>query len=70
MTDLCDEEEAAAEARKHINFATEVDPSNPEGWQVIWMFYVRSSCFKFFFSPGKHGLLLLSFSSFLTFSVL
>ena len=35
MTDLCDEEEAAAEARKHINFATEVDPSNPEGWQVI-----------------------------------
>ena len=35
MTDLCDEEEAAAEARKHINHATEVDPSNPEGWQVI-----------------------------------
>ena len=35
MTDLCDEEEAAAEARKHINRATEVDPSNPEGWQVI-----------------------------------
>ena len=35
MTDLCDEEEAAVEARKHINFATEVDPSNPEGWQVI-----------------------------------
>ena len=34
MTDLCDEEEAAAEARKHINLATEVDPSNPEGWQV------------------------------------
>ena len=35
MTDLCDEEEAAAEARKHINHATEVDPSNPEGWQVL-----------------------------------
>ena len=34
MTDLCDEEEAAAEAKKHINLATEVDPSNPEGWQV------------------------------------
>ena len=34
MTDLCDEEEAAVEARKHINLATEVDPSNPEGWQV------------------------------------
>ena len=35
MTDLCDEEEAAAEARKHINLSTEVDPSNPEGWQVM-----------------------------------
>ena len=34
MTDLCDEEEAAAEAKRHINLATEVDPSNPEGWQV------------------------------------
>ena len=34
MTDLCDVEEAAVEARKHINLATEVDPSNPEGWQV------------------------------------
>ena len=35
MTDLCDEEEAAAEAKRHINLATEVDPSNPEGWQVL-----------------------------------
>jgi len=38
MTDLCDEEEAAAEARKHINLATEVDPSNPEGWQALASF--------------------------------
>jgi len=38
MTDLCDEEEAAVEARKHINFATEVDPSNPEGWQALASF--------------------------------
>jgi len=35
MTDLCDEEEAAAEAKRHINLATEVDPSNPEGWQAL-----------------------------------
>ena len=35
MTDLCDEQEAAAEAKRHINLATEVDPSNPEGWQVL-----------------------------------
>ena len=35
MTDLCDEEEAAAESKRHINLATEVDPSNPEGWQVL-----------------------------------
>merc|ERR550532_1240824 len=38
MTDLCDEEVAAAEARKHINLATEVDPSNPEGWQALASF--------------------------------
>merc|ERR1712198_336430 len=38
MTDLCDEEEAAVEARKHINLATEVDPSNPEGWQALASF--------------------------------
>ena len=38
MTDLCDEEEAAAEARKHINLSTEVDPSNPEGWQALASF--------------------------------
>merc|ERR1712032_1602627 len=30
--------EAAVEARKHINFATEVDPSNPEGWQALASF--------------------------------
>ena len=48
MTDLCDEEEAAAEARKHINLATEVDPSNPEGWQVksyFFSFLIFSRCF-------------------------
>merc|ERR1712037_990439 len=38
MTDLCDEEEAAAEAKKHINLSTEVDPSNPEGWQALASF--------------------------------
>ena len=35
LTDLCDEPEAEAEARRLVTLATQADPGNPEGWQVV-----------------------------------